>query len=90
MAWKQILAGPQYDNRGLGDFILDLLSFDFLSSSIISLSDFFFNNLDQGSEHHQMGHDPVFASKPAVWLHWNEAPHHFDSLTSQNLGDYSN
>ena len=32
----------------------------------------------------------VFASKPVVWLHCNEAAHHFDCLTSQNLGDHSN
>ena len=32
----------------------------------------------------------VFASKPVVWLHWNERTHHFDCLASQNLGDHSN
>ena len=31
----------------------------------------------------------VFASKPVVWQHSNEATHHFDCLTSQNLGDQS-
>ena len=32
----------------------------------------------------------IFASKPVVWLHWNETPYHLDNHTSKNLGDHSN
>ena len=32
----------------------------------------------------------VFASNLLVWMHWNEVAHHFDCLTTQNLGEHSN
>ena len=36
-------------------------------------------------QNHLLSFYVVCVSKPVVWLHCNEAIHHFDSLASQNL-----